>query len=829
MASMRSTRSKVAALVASAMVSGALLPTTGAEAALVPAAISRVSTDTAGGPLNAPAGTSSLSLDGRYVTFSSSASDVVAGDGNGLNDVFVRDRVRGVTSRVSVDQNGGDADGVSYESDISSNGQFVAFTTNATDIVAGDANGLGDVYIRELATGVTRRLSVDSAGGDTNGESTSPSVSADGRYVSFWSTATDVVIGDTNGLPDIFVRDLVTNTTARVTLDPTGGSLDAGAAPQTSISGNGRLVAFETAATDTVANDTNAESDIFLRNLDTGVTTRVSLDILGGDSNDRSSNPAISADGRYVAFNSLASDLVTGDGNGFDDVYVRDLQTSTNRRASLDTGGGDTNGDSFTPAISGDGRIVAFHSLATDLVGGDTNGLSDVFTRDMVAGTTRRISVAPGGGNTDQSSDEARLSDDGCRAAFTSSASNLVPSDGNALADIFVTDIGAGLDGIVAVSPARLLDTRAGQPTVDGQFAGAGIVGPGATLNLRVTGRGGVADRCVGAVILNVTSTQADAASFVTVWPTGDARPNASNVNTAPGQDTPNLVVAKVGAGGQVSLYNNAGSSHLVADIVGWIPTGTTFVPQAPARLLDTRPGQTTVDGQFAGGGAVGPGGSIDLTVGGRAGLPSTGVAAVVVNVTSTESDTSSFVTVWPTGEGRPNASNLNTEPGQDTPNLVVAKVGAGGQISLYNNAGTGHLVADLVGWFTASSAFTSLTPARLLDTRAGQPTIDGQFSGAGRVGSDTINLTVAGRGGVPAVGVTSVVLNVTSSEADAPSFITVWPADEPRPNASNLNTDPGQDTPNLVVARLAPNGQVSIYNNAGTGHLIVDVVAWAP
>ncbi len=829
MANTRRTRSRVAALTAAAMLSGAALPTTGADAALVPGPTSRASVDTAGGPLNAQAGTSSLSVDGRFVTFSSSANDVVAGDANGLNDVFVRDRVRGVTSRVSVDQNGGDADGVSYESQISSDGRYIAFTSNATDIVAGDANGLGDIFLRELATGLTRRVSVDNAGGDTNGESTSPSVSADGRYVSFWSTATDVVPGDTNGLPDIFVRDLVTTTTARVTLDPTGGSLDAGAGTRSSISGNGRLVAFETDATDTVANDTNGVADIFLRNLDTGVTTRVSVDITGGFPDNPSANPAISADGRYVAFNSLASDLVTGDGNDSHDIYVRDLQTNTTRRASVDAAGGDSNGDSFTPQISGDGRIVVFHSSATDLVSGDTNGLADVFSRDMVANTTRRLTVAAGGGNADASGDEARVSVDGCRASFTSAAANLIPSDGNAFADVFVTDLGAGLEGVVAVNPARLLDTRAGRPTVDGQFAGTGIVGSAATLNLRVTGRGGVAERCVGAVILNVTSTEADTASFVTVWPTGDPRPNASNLNTAPGQDTPNLVVAKLGAGGQVSLYNNAGTGHLVADVVGWIPTGTSFVPQAPARLLDTRPGQATADGQFAGLGPIGPAATIDLTVAGRAGLPSTGVAAVVVNVTSTASDTASFVTVWPTGDGRPNASNLNTEPGQDTPNLVVAKVGAGGQISLYNNAGTGHLVADLVGWFPASPAFTSLTPARLLDTRPGQPTIDGQFSGAGRVGADTINLTVAGRGGVPTVGVSSVVLNVTSSESDAPSFITVWPADEPRPTASNLNADPGQDTPNLVVARLAPNGQVAIYNNAGTGHLIVDVVAWAP
>ena len=203
-----------------------------------------------------------------------------------------------------------------------------------------------------------------------------------------------------------------------------------------------------------------------------------------------------------------------------------------------------------------------------------------------------------------------------------------------------------------------------------------------------MTGVGGVpADPTVSlvkAVVLNVTSTGASLPSFVTVWPSGQLRPEASNLNTQPGQDTPNLVIVGVGPDGGVSLYNDAGTGHLVVDVMGWFSTGGDFTPMIPERLLDTR---TTAE--------MGPATMVDVSGSGL--FPG---QAAVLNVTSTGSSTPSFVTVWPSGEPRPNASNLNTQPGQDTPNLVIAKVGANGKVSLYNDAGTGHLVVDVLGWF---------------------------------------------------------------------------------------------------------------------------------
>ncbi|MEA3276626.1 MAG: hypothetical protein U9Q81_15300 [Pseudomonadota bacterium] len=365
----------------------------------------------------------------------------------------------------------------------------------------------------------------------------------------------------------------------------------------------------------------------------------------------------------------------------------------------------------------------------------------------------------------------------------------------------------------IPLTPIRVLDTRFGIGVTD-----AGPMGPEEEIDLGVTGNGDIPATGVSAVALNVTSTGASAASFITVWPAGDPRPLASNLNTEPGQDTPNLVIARVGLDGQISFYNSAGQGHLIADVVGWFPTGSSYVPLSPLRLLDTR------SGIGVGEGAVGPGETIDLAVTDipAGGVPADGVGAVVLNVTSTGATAPSFITVWPGGEPRPDASNLNTEPGQDTPNLVITKVGADGHVSLYNNDGEGHLVADLAGWFPSVSSYVPMSPARILDTRDGTGQAQAPV-GAGRI----IDLQVAGAAGVPSEGASAVVFNLTSTGASAPSFVTVWPTGEPRPIASNLNTEPGQDTPNLVIAKVGKGGQASLFNSAGQGHLIADLVGW--
>ena len=246
------------------------------------------------------------------------------------------------------------------------------------------------------------------------------------------------------------------------------------------------------------------------------------------------------------------------------------------------------------------------------------------------------------------------------------------------------------------LAPARLLDTRLGLG------AALGKVAQGGTIDLGVVGQGGVPATGVSAVVLNVTVHDPLAAGYLTAWPTGDLRPLASHLNFLGAQTVPNLVVAKVGTEGKVSLFNSGGATHLLADVAGWFgpdgeATGAHYHPVTPSRLLDTR---TAVGAPAA---AVPPGGTLDLQVTGRGGVPATGVTAVVLNVTVVSPVSAGHLTAWPTGEARPVASNLNFVAGQTVPNLVVAKLGIGGRVSFYNGGGATHLIADVAGWYGAA------------------------------------------------------------------------------------------------------------------------------
>jgi len=388
----------------------------------------------------------------------------------------------------------------------------------------------------------------------------------------------------------------------------------------------------------------------------------------------------------------------------------------------------------------------------------------------------------------------------------------------------------------VPLVPARLMDTRPGNSTVDGQFAGSGPLASWTTTNLTVAGRSGIPSSGVGAVALNITVTDPMGAGFLTAWPAGASLPNASNLNFVPGLAVSNQVIAKVGANGQVSiyLYAGGGTANVVADVTGYFPTSSDLTSLTPARLLDTRSGMNTIDGQFAGSGAVAAGGTLGLTVLGRGGVPASGVSAVVVNVTATGATASTFVTAWRSGDTRPNASNLNVVGGQTIPNLVMVAPGADGKISLFNNAGSTDLIVDVVGYFSSTTTFAPLLPARLLDTRPGFSTVDGQFSGTGAIGSGgTQNLTVIGRGGVPIGGVGAVALNITAVTPSAAGYLTAWGTGttigNAPPQTMAVNFAAGAVIPSLVIAQVGPNGQVSISNSLGSTNVIVDVVGWFP
>ena len=314
------------------------------------------------------------------MTFDSNASNLVAGDSNGFTDVFVRDRKLHKTYLVSVGPAGVQGNGNSADPSISADGRYVAFESDASNLVAGDSNGREDVFVRDRKLHRTYRVSVGPAGAQGNNGSYSPSISADGRYVAFESDASNLVASDSNGYEDVFVRDLKLHKTYLVSVGPAGVQGN-NFSDLPSISADGRYVAFESDASNLVAGDSNGYEDVFVRDRKLHKTYRVSVSSAGVQGNSASESPAISADGRSVTFDSIASNLVPGDANGYEDVFVRDRKLHRTYLVSVSSAGVQGNSDSFVPSISADGRYVAFNSDASNLVAGDTNGYEDVFVR----------------------------------------------------------------------------------------------------------------------------------------------------------------------------------------------------------------------------------------------------------------------------------------------------------------------------------------------------------------------------------------------------------------------------------------------------------------
>jgi len=377
--------------------------------------------------------------------------------------------------------------------------------------------------------------------------------------------------------------------------------------------------------------------------------------------------------------------------------------------------------------------------------------------------------------------------------------------------------------GLRSLAPARILDTRSGigAPT--------GAVAPNSFVAVQVAGQGGVPASGVSAVVLNVTVAGSTGAGFVTAYADGTTRPTASNLNFVPGQIVPNLVVVPVSqVNGKVDLYNGSfGSTQLVADVAGYYVSGTPTAPGAfgslaPYRLLDTRSGVGAPTG------AVASNGVVALQVTGQGGVPA-GATAAVLNVTVAGSSAEGFVTAYADGSARPTASNLNFVPGQVVPNLVVVPLSASGKVDLYNgSSGATQLVADVAGYYlpgipSGAGAFGSLPPYRLLDTRSGIGAPQGPVAPHG-----VVQLHVLGQGGVPASGVSAVVLNVTVAGSTGSGFVTAYAHEADRPTASNLNFVPGQIVPNLVVVPVDADGYVDLYNgSAGSTQLVADVAGW--
>jgi hypothetical protein len=401
-------------------------------------AIERVSVTPGGAQLTTSSTGPSVSANGRYVAFSSFAGNLVVGDTNNANDVFVRDLSTGATERVSVTPGGGNGNNSTNEGTaITPDGQQVFFASTASNLSPGDTNGAYDIFVRNRALGTTERVSVALDGGFPDSDSRDDlTVSADGRFVAFTSNASNLVAGDTNGRLDVFVRDRLLGFTERVSVASNGSQANEGRSEQSAMSADGRFVTFTSEAANLVPGDTNGTWDVFVRDRQLGTTERISVSSWGEEANGPSEAPAISGNGRFITFRTLATNFVAGDVNDKYNFFVHDRLNHTTSLVDVTPFGHVGNGDAeAVAAVSADGRYVAFAS-SSSLVAVDA-GPPQVYVRDLYAGATVRVSQALDGTPANGKSYLPALSPEGDVVAFISVANNLVPNDTNGFSDVF--------------------------------------------------------------------------------------------------------------------------------------------------------------------------------------------------------------------------------------------------------------------------------------------------------------------------------------------------------------------------------------------------------
>jgi streptogramin lyase len=365
------------------------------------------------------------------------------------------------------------------------------------------------------------------------------------------------------------------------------------------------------------------------------------------------------------------------------------------------------------------------------------------------------------------------------------------------------------------LAPVRLLDSRGPTGGWNGKLFAWN------PRSVQVTGANGI-PKSATSVVLNVTVTESSYNSFLTVYPDGEAPPNASNVNFAAGQTIPNAVTVRVGMAGRIAFNTAVGKTHVVVDAVGYYDTASAnpsyMHPVNPKRFLDSR----TATGGWNGTLGAGDANVRTLKVANVSPVGAT-ATAVVLNVTVTNPSAGSFLEVWPTGTPRPTASNVNFAPGQTVANLVTVPVGAGSQVSFFNAVGTTDVVADLVGWYDSASGSTYHalgTPNRVLDDRVNLG-FNGPFPGGA-----SAFVTVGGVSAVP-LGATGLVMNTTVTNGTLPSYITVWPNGPAKPTASTVNFGAGQTIANLAMPALPSSGILQIFNNAGKVDVIGDATGY--
>ena len=399
-----------------------------------------VSLTTSGAPADGPSWSSDVSADGRYVLVGSLAGNFAPDDTNGLFDLYRKDLLTWAMEPVSLKGALGGDVGAPAQAAISGDGRFVVFASDAANLVALDLNGSTDIFLRDMQTDSVTLVSSSSSNARGERDSYAPDVSTDGRYVVFTSLSANLVAGDTNAVADVFRKDLLTGLVERVSTGATGSQADA-ASDNAAISADGRYVVFQSGAGNLVAGDDNVSLDVFRKDMLSGAITRVSTGPDGARGSGDARDASVSADGRYVAFVSEVDGLLANDANSAADVLVKDLATGALILASSSTDGVQANQRSYSPAISDNGRYVAFASDADNLTWGDVNGVSDVFRKSLVGGDLIGVSVNDYGGFGDLASSLPAINADGSKITFASDAGNLAWTHAPGVVDVFEQDV----------------------------------------------------------------------------------------------------------------------------------------------------------------------------------------------------------------------------------------------------------------------------------------------------------------------------------------------------------------------------------------------------
>ena len=372
----------------------------------------------------------SIADDGRYIIFSSDATNLVPNDTNNSNDIFIYDRSNQTVELINFAPNDTVADAPVSIGSISGDSRYITFASNASNLVANDTNEQRDIFVYDRTAKTTERISVASDGTQANDLNLFNAISDDGRYVAYESMASNLVANDTNGQRDIFVYDRNEKTTERINVASNGTQANNHASLD-SISDDGRYITFSSDATNLVPNDTNGQSDVFVYDRNKKTTERISVASDGTQANSSSSFGSISGDGRYVAFESAATNLVANDTNGLNDIFVYDRNEKTTEQISVANNSSEPNGNSYGASISDDGQYIAYVSEADNLVEDDTNQRADIFVYDRIEQTTKGF----------HGDSFPTISGNGEYVVFNSSLDNLVANDTNQAGDVFLIDL----------------------------------------------------------------------------------------------------------------------------------------------------------------------------------------------------------------------------------------------------------------------------------------------------------------------------------------------------------------------------------------------------